>query len=182
MSTPNPPRPDLQHADIHAVAQHVQRHVSERWRDTLDENAGKLADAYARGGDMAYGTYLGLLFRPLNRQLKAAGLTLTPDLPGDLDRSREWGDTPDETDQQRWMWSLVQGASGEGLGALVTVVFHDHTGFRLPRSPQIIALMESSDEAVIGALSARSEAFRSAREFTVEVAEYLKSLESDESA
>lgn len=182
MSTPKPPRSDLQNADIHALAQHVQRHVSERWQATLDENAEKLADAYARGGDMVYGTYLGLLLRPLNRQLKAAGFTLTPDLPGNLDSSREWGEAPDETDQQRWMWSLVQGANGEGLGALVTVFFHDHTGFRLPRSPQIIGLIESSDDAVIVALSARSEEFRNAQDFTVEVAEYMKNLEAGEAS
>lgn len=182
MSIPNPLRPDLRHADIHALAQHVQRHVGEHWQAILDENAKKLADAYARGGDMAYGTYLGLLFRPVNRQLKAVGFVLTPDLPGDLDRSREWGNAPDETNQQRRMWSLVQSADDEGLGALVTVIFHDHTGFRLPCSPHIIALTESSNDAVIGALSARSEEFRSAREFTIEVAEYLKSLESNKSA
>lgn len=50
---------------------------------------------------MVYDTYLGLLLRPLNRQLKAAGLILTPYLPGNLDSSCEWGEAPDETDQQR---------------------------------------------------------------------------------
>lgn len=169
-----------QYKDIQEVAQHVQHYVSHHWQTTLADNREKLADAYARGGDMAYGTYLGLLFRPLNRQLKAAGLELSPDLPGDMDRSREWGAAPDGTDQQRWMWSLIRRAGGQELGTLVTVVFHDHTGFKLPRAPGVVALTEWGNEAVIGMLSAREREFGNAQEFTVEVAEYMKSLEADE--
>ncbi len=179
MPATNPTRHEFQQDDIHALAQQVQRHVTERWRATLEENDEKLADAYARGGDMAYGTYLGLLFQPLNRQLRAAGFTLTPDLPGNMDRSREWGEAADGTDQQRWMWSLVRRRGGEKLGALVTVVFHDHTAFKLPRAPGLVALSETNDEAVIAALSARSSEFGSAREFTAEVAEYMRNLEDD---
>jgi hypothetical protein len=125
---------------------------------------------------MAYGTYLTLLFRPIHRQLKLAGLTPKPRFPGDFNISREWG-VADETDQQRWMWSTVVAADGTALGTIVTVVFHDHTQFRLPRPPQIIALAETGKEAVIAVLSQRSDDFRNAREATIEIAEYLASLQ-----
>jgi hypothetical protein len=59
------------------------------------------------------------------------------------------------TDQQRWMWSTIRGMEdGEPLGTIVTIVFHDHTQFRIPRSPQIIALLETSKETIVEALSA----------------------------
>lgn len=158
--------------DIHALALALQARVDARWQATLDDHADKLADAYARAGDLAYGTYLGLLFRPLDRDLRGAGLATSPALPGDLDRSREWGRAPDETDQERWMWSLVRRADGTALGALVTAVFHDHTRFRVPRAPRVFGVA-AGDEAVIAALSAASPDFAKAREFSVEVAEYL---------
>lgn len=76
------------------------------------------------------------------------------------------------------MWSTIEQQDGSPLGTIVTITFHDHTQFRLPRAPQIIALTEVGEEAVVAALSARSADFRTAREARIEIAEYLQSLES----
>ena len=161
--------------DIHAIGRFIEDQIVATWETVLKKNAAKLADAYAKGGDMAYGTYLTLLFRPIHKQLREAGMTAKPRFPGNFQISREWGQA-DETDQQRWMWSTVNAATGGSLGTIVTIVFHDHTRFRLPRPPQIIALAETGKEAVVEALAHRSDDFRNAREASIEIAEYLQSL------
>jgi hypothetical protein len=166
-------------SDIHALARYIEDHIAENWQTILQTKHDKLLHAYNRAGDMAYGTYLDLLFRPVHKQLKQAGLRPEPRLPGDFDISREWG-RMDETDQQRWMWSTIYSTEGESLGTIVTIVFHDHTQFRLPRQPQVIALTETSQEAVVEALSHRSTDFKNAREAKIEIAEYLRSLESQD--
>ena len=68
-------------------------------------------------------------------------------------------------------------ANGAPLGTLVTIIYHDHTQFRLPRPPHLFALAEVGEEAVVAALSARSAEFRRALPFTEEYALYLQSLE-----
>jgi hypothetical protein len=167
--------------DIFALGRDIETHISENWDLLLQKNRAKLLDAYERAGDMAYGTYLDMLFRPIHKQLKAAGLRPKPRLPGDFDISREWG-VPEQNDEQRWMWSTIQESNGKPVGTIVTIVFHDHTQFRVPRQPQIITLSETGKEAVVEVLSRRSEKFKNALEFTVEYAEYLKSLENQDSA
>lgn len=164
-----------QDGDIFALARYIEGHIAENWQALFLQNEGKLLDAYNRAGDMAYGTYLNLLFRPVHRQLKQAGLLPAPKLPGDFEISREWG-IPEETDQQRWMWSAITSAGGVPLGTVVTVVFHDHTQFRLPRQPQILALTETGEGAVVEALSRRSTDFAQAREARIEIEEYLRSV------
>jgi hypothetical protein len=163
--------------DIHAIGRFIEAQIAATWGAVLEQNAAKLADAYAKGGDMAYGTYLTLLFRPIHKRLKEAGLTAKPRFPGDFQISREWG-RADETDQQRWMWSAVNSVTDGALGTIVTIVFHDHTQFRLPRAPRIIALAETGKRAVIAELSRRSTDFRDAREASIEIAEYLQSLQA----
>ncbi len=66
---------------------------------------------------------------------------------------------------------------GEEIGTIVTIIFHDHTQFRLPRQPQIIALAQTSKDAVVEVLSDRSTDFKNALEFQIEYAEYLRRLE-----
>lgn len=166
-------------ADIEALGRLVEAHVAERWQAVLHDNAAKLQSAYERAGDSAYGTYLSLLFRPVHRRLKEAGLRVSPPLPGDFDSSREWGNR-EETDQQRWMWSAVLTADGGALGTLVTITHHDHSRFRVPRQPGVLALAQTGDEAVVEALSKRSSDFGQALPFTVEYANYLKGLEPAE--
>jgi hypothetical protein len=145
----------------------------------LQKHQAKLLDAYERAGDMAYGTFLDMLFRPIHKQMKVAGLRPSPRLPGDFNISREWG-VADETDQQRWMWSTIHGKDGKPVGTIVTITFHDHTRFHVPRQPQIIALAETGKEAVVEALSQHSEDFKNALEFTLEYELYLKNLEGQE--
>ena len=163
--------------DMHALAQYIEGHITENWQTLLQKNRDKLLDAYNRAGDMAYGTYLNLLFQPVHKQLKKAGLRPEPRFPGDFDISREWGNA-DESDQQRWMWSTIYSAEGEPLGTIVTITFHDHTQFHLPRQPQVIALTETSKEAVVEALSHRSADFKKALEFKIEYEQYLRNLQS----
>ena len=162
--------------DVQAVARYIAAHVNEHWQTLLAKNDAKLQDAYQRAGDQAYGTYLDLVFRPIHMQLRQAGLKPRPRLPGKFDISREWGNA-DQTDQQRWMWSTLQTLDGEALGTLVTITYHDHTRFHVPRAPGIFGLAAVGKEAVIEALSAQSANFQQAREASIEIAEYLAGAE-----
>ncbi|MEF2278998.1 DUF6022 family protein [Deinococcus sp. YIM 134068] len=164
--------------DILALGQWVDAQVAEQWETVLDTHREKLADAYARAGDMAFGTYLNLLLRDVKRHMRDLGLKATPPLPGDFDISREWGNA-DGTDNERWMWSLVTTTSGEALGTLVLSIPHDHTRFRLPRPPHVFALRETERAGVEAALSARSSDFARALPFHEEYAEYLRGQETE---
>ncbi len=159
------------------IAQYIDNHIALNWQTLLQKNSDRLLDAFNRVGDMAYGAYCYKLFRPVHKQLKQAGLRPLPWFPGDFSISREW-DNADESDQQRWMWSTIASIEGESLGTIVTIVFHDHNQFRLPRQPEVIALTETSKEGVVEALSERSADFKNAREFKIEYEEYLRSLQS----
>ena len=160
--------------DLRAVARHIERHIQANWGRLLEKNAARLADAYGRAGDLAYGTYLDMVFRPIHLQLRQAGLKVRPRLPGQFNISREWGNA-DETDQQRWMWSTLERASGQALGTLVSITYHDHSQFRIPRAPGLFAIRAVGPEAVVKALSRRSADFKAAREASIEIAEYLAS-------
>lgn len=163
--------------DIFAIGGEIETYVAGEWRSMLDEHSDKLADAWERAGEMAYGTYLDLLYRPVHRWLKESGLRAVPRLPGEFDISREWGDGPGETDQQRWMWSTIETMEGVALGTIVTITPHDHTCFRVPRAPGVIALAEAGKDAVVDALCRRSPEFAAAREASIEIAEYMAGLE-----
>ncbi|WNQ10916.1 DUF6022 family protein [Paenibacillus aurantius] len=165
-SRPNP---------IIGIKEYVEAYIAANGRSILENNREKLRKAYEEAGDMAYGTFLNLLFLDVHKQLRQEGLQPEPRLPGDFDSSREWGSCPEQTDQQRWMWSTIKEEGGEAVGTLVTIVYHDHTGFRVPRMPDLLALEESGKEKVVEALSSRSEDFRNALEFTEEYARYLQS-------
>jgi hypothetical protein len=160
---------------IFTIAQFIEKHIAENWQTILKKNHDQLMDAYHKAGDMAYGTYLNLLYLTIHQQLKEAKLNPHPRLPGDFDISREWGQNAEGTDQQRWMWSTIhQIETGEPIGTIVTIVFHDHTQFRLPRSPQIIGLTETTKDTIVEVLSQQSNDFKHALEFTVEYAKYLE--------
>jgi hypothetical protein len=162
---------------IFALGGEIETYLAAEWRSILDENSEKLADAWQRAGEMAYGTYLDLLYRPVHRWLKESGLRAVPKLPGEFEISREWGDGPDETDQQRWMWSTIETMEGTPVGTIVTITPHDHTQFRIPRAPGVVALAETGKDAVVDALCRRSPEFAAAREASIEIAEYMASLE-----
>jgi hypothetical protein len=176
MTAPSTVPPIATGQDIHAIARAIEAHIAAHWEALLHEHDAKLRDAYEKAGDMAYGTYLTLLFNPVHRQLRSSGLHAAPSLPGNFEISREWG-VLTQDDEQRWMWSTIETTTGAALGTIVTITFHDHTRFRLPRAPQIIALKEVGKEAVVAALAQRSANFGAAREASIEIAEYLQSLE-----
>lgn len=159
--------------DILALGGWIDAQLAESWQSVLDVHREKLADAYTRAGDAAFGTYLNLLLRGVKRRLREAGLRAVPPLPGDFDSSREWGNA-DGTDNERWLWSAVQTASGEPLGTLVTTIPHDHTRFRLPRRPHVFALRETERSAVEAALCARSDDFTRAQPFHERYEAYLQ--------
>lgn len=165
-----------QQSDILAIAQYIEAHIALNWQTLIHKNIDKLVNVFNRAGDLAYGMYLGWLFLPVHKQLKQAQLRPNPRFPGDFNISREWGN-PEQTEQQRWMWSTIESTEGKSLLTIVTITFHDHTQFRIPQKPQIIALTETSKEAVVEALSQRSADFKNALEFQIEYAEYLRNLE-----
>ncbi|MGV3618429.1 MAG: DUF6022 family protein [Fimbriimonas sp.] len=160
-------------ADIFALGRKIQNHFAENAAPMLEENAEVLNAAYEKAGDAAYGVYLGLLYRPIRRQMEAAGLRAAPAFPGDFDASREWGNE-DETDNQRWMWTVIENADGQPLGSIVTIAHHSHARFEIPRPPEILALRETEKADVERALSQRSTDFANAEEFSVWYANYLK--------
>ena len=167
--------------DIFALAEEFDATIQATWQQVLARNHEKLAAAYAEAGDQAFGTYLTLLLRPIHRRLKELNLKPKPRLPGDFSISREWG-VPTGDDEQRWMWSTILDADGKPIGTLVTITYHDHTQFRLPRPPHIFALAEVGKDAVVETLSQRSEDFKNALEFSLEYELYLKSLAEEEAA
>lgn len=161
--------------DIFALARYVEEHIADNWQIVLETKHDKLLDAYHRLGEMVYGAYGEFLFRPVHQQLKQAGFRLAPRFPGEFNISREWG--PEE-DRQRWMWSTVSTPDAKALGTIVVKYFHDHTEFRVPRPPAILALTETGKEAVVDALSRHSPDFNQAREASIEIEEYLRNLEA----
>lgn len=161
--------------DIFALGRYIEAHIAENWRYVLETKHDRLLDTYHRLGEMVYGAYGEFLFRPVRRQLKQAGFRMTPRLPGEFNISREWG--PEE-DRQRWMWSTISGPDGKAIGTIVVKYFHDHTEFRVPRPPEILALTETGKETVVAALSQHSPDFSQAREASIEIEEYLRSLET----
>jgi len=163
-------------SDIHAIGRYIENHINKNWQTLLQKNRDKLVDAFNKADDMAYGVYCYKLFRPIHQQLKQAGLYPLPWFPGDFNSSREWG--TDQSDRQRWMWSTITSMGGEAIGTIVTIIFHDHTQFRLPRPPRAIALTETTKEAVVEALSKRSADFKNALEFQIEYADYLQTTEN----
>ncbi|TCP68579.1 DUF6022 family protein [Baia soyae] len=170
---------DNSNVDIHIVAEYINTYIEQNWQVVFNKNQDQLMNAYKQAGDMAYGSYLNLLFLSINKELKGAGLQSDTRLPGNLHISREWGNTEDYTDQERWMWSiLTSNNENKKIGTIVTKVYHDHTQLRIPRPPQVFSILESSQEDIIGALSTISNSFKQSREFQVEYADYLKNSQS----
>jgi Family of unknown function (DUF6022) len=159
--------------DIFAIGKYIEIHIEENWQILLKKHHDKLLRAFERAGDIAYGTYLNFLFRPIHIQLKQNNLYPEPRFPGDFSISREWGNK-EETNQQRWMWSTIKSTKGNSLGTIVTITFHDHNEFRIPQKPVIIDLAETNKDAVVEALSQRSMDFQNAVEFQIEYEEYLQ--------
>lgn len=158
--------------NIFALGDLIQATVDRRLRELWEPNSAEYQVLFEQVGDMAYGKFNALLFLPVRKALEASGLKASPRLPGSFQTSREWGNT-DETHQQRWMVSRILGAGGSPLGTIAVGSHHDHTRFRLPRSPEIIALEAVRPKDVIAALSERLPEFGKAEEFRDWYAAYL---------
>ncbi|SEG75123.1 DUF6022 family protein [Paenibacillus sp. UNC499MF] len=161
---------------IGVVAAFIESHIRENWQKILAKENDRLLKAYAEAGDQAYGTYLNLLLLPVHCQLQEAGIRPEPRLPGNFEISREWGRKADHSEQERWMWSTLHTENDGPIGTIVTITYHDHTRFRIPREPGIIALAETRQEDIVEALSGLSADFKEALEFSVEYEHYLRSL------
>ena len=121
---------------VQTLADYVQDHVHKQWRQVLEENQEELRRLYDEAGETAYRVFSRKLLRPVQEQFDRAGVLSEPRFPGTLSASKEWGP--------------VEG--GEPLGALVVGLFHDHTRFRIPRSPSVLALKETDADAIVRAV------------------------------
>ena len=135
---------------IQTLASYIQEYINQQWRGVLEENQKNLSRLYDKAGEPAYGAYAQKLFRPVREQLERAGFLSTPGFPGTLSTSVEWG--PDE-ERERWMWSVVRQARGALVGTIVVGLFHDHTRFRLPHPPRVLALEEVDADDIVREIS-----------------------------
>ncbi|MEP7286676.1 MAG: DUF6022 family protein [Chloroflexota bacterium] len=66
--------------------------VAEQWQQVAQDNHDQLLQAFDTIGEgAAYGMYAQMLFHPIQRQMKNAGLTSKPSFPGTLTTSRKSG-------------------------------------------------------------------------------------------
>lgn len=159
-------------SNIQEIAEQTQLHINNSWEIILDKHSDRLQKAYEKMGDGAYGLYLDLLFKPVYGKLKDSGFKVMPKLPGNLNISREWGNVG-ETDQQRWMWSVIKFPDKSDCGTIVVEVYHDHTRFRLPKPPAIRCITFTKQEDIIAELSRISPEFSKAKDMLTEYADYL---------
>jgi hypothetical protein len=137
---------------IQTLARYIQQYIKEQWQQVFQQSREELLRLYDQAGEgAAYGTYALRLFRPIQQQFKQAGFLSSPSFPGTLNTSREWGPM---NERERWMWSVVRPTDGAPIGALVIRLVHDHTRFRLPRPPGILAIEEVDTAAIVQAVAA----------------------------
>jgi hypothetical protein len=128
------------------VAAWIRARLDDDWQASWQRQLPALSEAWERIGEPAYGRYNRELFRPIQRDLQAEGLSCDPRLPGNLEYSEErWGP---EDFRERRMWTLLLEDDGTALGALVVRFFHDHTELRLPDKPTMEALAESDHDTI----------------------------------
>lgn len=136
---------------IQTLASYIQQYIQEQWQPVLQKGQEELLHLYDKAGEgAAYGTYAHRLFQPVQEQLKRAGFRSSPNFPGTLSTSREWGPLEE---RERWMWSVARRGQGAPLGTLVMGLFHDHTRFRIPHAPCVLALEQTDNDAIAGAIS-----------------------------
>jgi hypothetical protein len=134
---------------IETIASYIEHFLHEQWQLVLEQNQEELMRLYDKAGEAAYGRYAQRLFRPIHKQLTQAGFSSSPGFPGTLSTSREWGPLEE---RERWMWSVVREAAGAPIGALVVRLVHDHTQFRLPSAPSVLAVKETDADAIVQAI------------------------------
>jgi hypothetical protein len=141
---------------VEALADHVRQRVEGRWQPLAAEKADELQRYFEEHGDTAYARYSTVLLDPVREELadlERAGYTLDPPFPGRFPDSVEPRTPPEE--RVRSFWSVLSTTGGRPVGTLVYRLFHDHTRFRIPRAPQVLALEETEPgmiKAAIGRL------------------------------
>lgn len=135
---------------VQTLADYALGHVHEQWQQVLAENHEELRRLYEAAGEAAYREFARKLFQPVQEQFEEAGFYSEPRFPGTLSASKEWGPVEE---RQRWLWSTVRrGLRAPPLGVLAVGLFHDHTRFRIPRSPSVFAIRETDADAILGAI------------------------------
>jgi Family of unknown function (DUF6022) len=135
---------------IYILGDYARLHIADQWQQVLQTNQERLQELFDNAGEgAAYGTYAQQLFKPIGQQLKLNGFSSTSSFPGTLVTSVEWGKPKG---RERWMWSVIE-QKDTVLGAIVVCLFHDHTRFRIPKSPDVLALEEVKKAKIIEAIS-----------------------------
>lgn len=164
--------PHQARTNIHALGEFLQSVLDRHTEVLLTEHTEHYQQLFETMGDMAYGKFNTLLFTPVRRALETAGLKAIPRLPGSFQSSREWGNA-EETHQQRWFTSRIVRADGAPLGTLAVGSHHDHSKFRLPRPPEIVALDVTRTTDFVAALSVIYPEYGQAQEFRTWYASFL---------
>ncbi|GAC1628767.1 MAG: hypothetical protein NVS4B11_26980 [Ktedonobacteraceae bacterium] len=137
---------------IHTLTSYTRQYLRAEWHHLLQEHQEELAQTFDKAGEYAYGVFFRMLCQPMQEQMTQAGFLVEPGYPGDFrSTSVEYWGPPEE--RERCLWCVVRTANGTPLGAIVTQVFHDHTGFRIPQSPGVFAIEETEPAAIVEALS-----------------------------
>lgn len=136
-------------ATIQTLARYIGQSLEEHWQPVLHQRRHELEQLFAQAGEPAYSTYAAALCRPIQTQLTQAGFLANPRFPGRLAASMEWG--PIE-ERERWMWCVVRPTEEAPIGALVLQLYHDHTQFRIPHPPGVLALEETETPGIVAAL------------------------------
>lgn len=127
----------LKGSTIEVTAAYVQQFVDEHYQQILQSHQQELEELFARVGEPVYARYSQLLFQPVTDELRQAGLICDPAFPGTFPFSREqWGS---QEERERRFWCVLHQSQAKELGTLVTSLFHDHTRFRIPRRPVVLA-------------------------------------------
>lgn len=137
---------------IQDLAKYFQQHFQAHWKSVLQEHRDELLDTFEKIGEPAYGLYMSKLLTPLYNELTQAGLIWKPGfiLPQSMEH---WG-PPEE--RERCMWCVVIKGDGTPIGTLVLRIFHSHAKFDIPAAPDIFALEETEQEAIIASISQAS--------------------------
>ncbi len=137
---------------IHTIASYIRQYIRAQLPSMLEANQEKLSSVFNKAGEYAYGVYGRTLMEPLQEQLSHAGFVAEPEFPGHfIGSSIEYWGPPEE--RERCLWCVLRTSQGKPLGTIVTRIFHDHTGFRIPHAPGIIALEETETSAILEQLS-----------------------------
>lgn len=164
--------PESARTDVIALGSYIQAVVDRRFNELVAADDADWQKCFREIGDAAYGRFNALVFKPVREAMAFAGLKPVPQFPGSFQSSREWGNA-DESHQQRWFLTCIKAAGGSPLGTIAIGSHHDHTRFRLPRSPEVIAVSAVRRREVIELLTELMPEFGEAPEFREWYAQYL---------